>query len=87
MHLRDRETRPDRVLDFLEEGVVASGRLGATLDDVTGGDCAGKAVVVLHVPAELPHGRSDHKGSVGDTGAETMSAPPLSACAMPRAPR
>ncbi len=49
-----------------EEAVVATGGLGAALDDVTGHDCAGESVPVVARPAEVPGGRADHERGVRD---------------------
>ena len=65
--LGDREAQRGGVARELEEArEVATGGLGAALEDVTRDDGAGQLVVLLVAPAVLPGGRSDDHRGVGD---------------------
>ena len=50
--------------NLLEERVVAAGRLGAALDDVTGDDRAGERVEIVRRPVEAPGGRTHHESGI-----------------------
>ena len=64
--LGDREAeRRRQVGELREEGEVPSGRLGAALDDVSGGDGTGEAVPVRRRPIPPPRRRADDQRGVG----------------------
>ena len=66
MQLGDREPeRPGVAGQVHEPREVAAGRVGAALDDVTGGDRAGERVVVVRAPPEAPDAGADHDRRVG----------------------
>ncbi len=62
--LHEREADVFETRDLLEEGVVPAGRLGATLDDVSGDEGTGQPVPVVGRPPEMPGGGADHEGGV-----------------------
>jgi hypothetical protein len=66
IHLGDREAGALDGRDLLEEGVVPARALRAALDDVTCHHGGRQLVPVVARPAELPGGRSDDHGRVGD---------------------
>src|SRR4051812_24497933 len=69
------ETEVLQAGDFIEERVVAAGRLGAALQDVPGDEGTGQRVPVVTGPAVPPRRRADDERSVGDpTGQHHLRA-------------
>src|SRR5205085_1617724 len=62
---------------LLEEGVVATGRLRAALDDVPGDDRSRERVPVVALPAVMPRRGPDHDGGIGHaSGDDDVGASP-----------
>ncbi len=80
-HLGDREAAPLDARNLSEERVVATGALGAALDDVAGDDGAREGIPVVTGPAEVRCRRAeDHRGVGDPTGDHDVGAPVERCC-------